>query len=64
MEPTTHFTDYPSLYGQIISYDFMTKKLEELAEKLSNDNIRKRLGGNEGIHNVGAFGNGSSLRSA
>ena len=64
MEPKTHFTDYPSLYGQIISYDFITKKMEELAEKLADDNIRKRLGGNEGIHNVGAFGNGSSLRSA
>jgi hypothetical protein len=70
MEPTTHFTDYPSLYGQIpslygqiISYDIMTKKMEELAEKLVDINIRKRLGGNEGIHNVGAFGNGSSLRS-
>jgi hypothetical protein len=64
MEPTTHSTDYPSLYGQIISYDIMTKKMEELAEKLADDNIRKRLGGNEGIHNVGTFGNDPSLRSA
>jgi hypothetical protein len=64
MEPKTHFTDYPSLYGQIPSYYFMTKNLEELAEKLADDNIRKRLGGNEGIHNVGTFGNDPSLRSA
>jgi len=64
MEPTTHFTDYPSLYGQIISYDFATKKMEELAEKLADIKIRERLGGNEGIHNVGAFGNDPSLRSA
>jgi hypothetical protein len=71
MEPKTHFTDYPSLYGQIpslygqiISYDIMTKKMEELAEKLVDINIRERLGGNEGIHNVGAFGNDPSLRSA
>ena len=50
MEPITHFTDYPSLYPQIISYDFMKKELESLVEKLVEINLRERLGGNDGIH--------------
>jgi hypothetical protein len=50
MEPITHFTDYPSLYPQIISYDFMKKELEEIVEKLVKIKIREGFGGNEGIH--------------
>lgn len=50
MEPITNFTDYPSLYPQMISSEYMKKELESLVEKLVKIKIRERLGGNEGIH--------------
>jgi hypothetical protein len=50
MEPITDFTDYPSFYPRIISYDFMKKELEEIVEKLVNIKIRENMGGNIVIH--------------
>jgi hypothetical protein len=59
----THFTDYPSLYAETIRKEYIMKECQDIINKFADDNIRKRLGGNEGIHNVGTFGNDPSLRS-
>jgi hypothetical protein len=51
MEPDIHFTDYPSLYPQMIVADERTKKRwEELRDKIVNETFRNGMGGNKGIH--------------
>jgi hypothetical protein len=51
MEPDIHFTDYPSLYPQMIVDDERTKKAwEELRDKIVNETFRNGFGGNKEIH--------------
>jgi hypothetical protein len=71
MEPITHLswhlTDYPSLYPDAITKESVRKEWDEIISKLIDINIRKKLGGNMGMHrpnDVEVFGNGISLRSA